>query len=163
MRRQDKIIFEKEKQRIEGDLKNARASLDEYINNVLEKNKLLEQFKSDLEEIKNLKSREISENRIDRLEYLNKTAILTEDDWNKFKELFEQAYKGYFIRLKEKLPDLTQAEIRLICLTKLKVDTKQMSAILGVSSDTVKKSRHRLRKKLGLMEEDSLDDIANSI
>ena len=94
---------------------------------------------------------------------MNKTTILTEDDWNKFKELFEEVYKGFFIRQKEKLPELTQAEIRLLCLTKLKLETKQMGSILGVSFDTIKKSRHRLRKKLGLKEEDSIDDIANSI
>jgi len=38
-----------------------------------------------------------------------------------------------------------------------------MAGILGVSFDTIKVSRHRLRKKLGLSEEDTLEDIANSI
>jgi tetratricopeptide (TPR) repeat protein len=169
-RRKDKIIFEKEtnlllleKQKMEDELAKAKSILDDYIVTMMEKNALLEQFKLDVENLKNLKAREIDETRVENLEHLNKTTILTDDDWNKFKELFEQAYKGFFIRQKEKLPGLTQAEIRLLCLTKLKLDTKQMGGILGVSFDTIKKSRHRLRKKLGLAEEDSIEEVAEAI
>jgi tetratricopeptide (TPR) repeat protein len=168
--RKDTIIFEKEtnlllleKQRIEDELVKAKVTLDDYIMNMVEKNELLEQFKVDFENLKNLKAKEIDENRIEHIEHLNKTTILTEEDWNKFKELFERVNKGFLIRLKEKLPELTQAEIRLLCLTKLELGTKQMAGILGVSFDTIKKSRHRLRKKLGLLEDNSIDNVVNSI
>ncbi len=163
-RRRDKIIFEQEKQRIENELTNAKAVLTEYVNNMVEKNTLLEKFKIDLEEVKNLKAREeLDEKRVEQLEHLNKATILTEDDWNKFKELFEQVHKGFFIRLKEKLPNLTQAETRLVCLTKLKLDTKHMAAIIGVSFTTIEQTRYRLRKKLNLSKEDSLSSIIESI
>lgn len=169
-RKKDKLIFEKEanlllmeKQRMEDELTNTKITLDNYVKNMVEKNRLLEEFKVELENIKVLKAKEIDENRVERLEHLNKTTILTEDDWNKFKELFEQVHKGFFIRLKEKMPDLTQAEIRFICLSKLKLDIKQMERILGVSFNTIKSLRHRLRKKLGLSEKDNLYDISDSI
>jgi tetratricopeptide (TPR) repeat protein len=158
-RKRDKLLYEKEKQRMEDELNNAKIMLDEYLKNMVEKNELLEQFKTDVEDLKKLKAKEIAEARIENIEILNKTTILTEEDWNKFKELFEQVHKGFFIRLKEKLPDLTQAEIRLVCLSKLKLDTKQMAGILGVSTDTIKKTRYRLRKKLGLSGEDNIEEI----
>lgn len=175
--RKDKIIFEKnlvlsenknnllkiEKQLAEDELAGAKALLDEHVKNLVEKNELLEQFKHDFEELKKMKSKELDEKRIEDIEYLNKTTILTEEDWDKFKELFEQVHKGFFIRLKEKLPDLTNAEMRLVCLTKLKLDTKEMAGILGVSFATIRQSRYRLRKKIGLMEEDTIDDIVESI
>lgn len=157
--KKDKIIFEKDKKQMESELTNAKIMLDEYIQTMAEKNKLLEEFKTDMEGLKSLYDKE----RIAKLEYLNKANILTDEDWNKFKQLFEQVHKDFLKRVKEKLPDLTQAEIRLVCLTKLSVGTKQMAGILGVSFDTIKKSRHRLRKKLGLSEEDSIDDIVSSI
>jgi len=162
-RKNDKLIFEKEKLQMESELANAKIMLGEYIKNMMEKNKLLEQFKTDTEELKNFKSKEAEENRIEHLEHLNKTTILTEEDWNKFKDLFEQAYKGFFIRMKEKLPDLTKSEIRLICLTKLKLDTKEMAGILGVSYTTIEQTRYRLRKKLNLSKEDSLSTLAESV
>jgi tetratricopeptide (TPR) repeat protein len=158
-RKKDAVIFEKEKQRIENELASAKTILDEYIQNMEEKNKLLEEFKTDVEGFKNIYDKE----RIEKLEYLNKATILTDEDWNKFKQLFEQVHKDFFKRLKEKLPDLTQSEIRLVSLTKLEIGTKQMAGILGVSFDTIKVSRHRLRKKLGLSEENTLENIANSI
>jgi len=168
--KKDKIIFENnvallklESERKEEELLHAKKSLEDYTRTMAEKNELMEQFKEDIEKLKSLKSKELNEIRVDQLEYLNKATILTDEDWDKFKNLFEQVYKGFFIRLKEKLPDLTQAETRLICLTKLKLNTKQMAGILGVSLDTISKTRYRLKKKMGLTEETSLDDIAESI
>jgi tetratricopeptide (TPR) repeat protein len=162
-REKEKDQLKAEKEAIENELKNAQIVLDDYVKNMVEKNELLEQFKVDVENLKNLKSKEIDEERVEHLEHLNKVTILTEEDWNRFKMLFEQVYKGFFIRLKEKIPNLTQAETRLICLTKLQLDTKQMSGILGVSNSTIKQSRYRLRKKLGLSEEGSIEEIVKSI
>jgi len=153
----------KQKALLKEELLNAKKTLENYMISMVEKNELLEQFKMDIEKLKQLKAKEIDEVRVDQLEHLNKTTILTDEDWDKFKKLFEQVHKGYFIRLKEKLPDLTQAEIRLMCLSKLKLDTKQIIEILGVSLNTVKSLRHRLRKKLNLSEEDSLYDLSDSI
>jgi len=161
--KKDKLIFENEKQKMENELVNAKALLEEYIRSMVEKNTLLEQSMADLENIKKLKAKEIDEDRIEHIEHLNKTPILTDDDWNRFKQLFEQVHKGFFVRLKEKLPDLTPGEIRMICLLKLKVEPKQMAAILCVSFSSIKTLRHRLRKKLGLLEKDSLYDTVNSI
>ncbi|HXP52648.1 MAG TPA: tetratricopeptide repeat protein [Bacteroidia bacterium] len=176
-RKRDKILFERnmiateqeksflktENQRVEGELTLAKIKLDEYVNSLVEKNVILEKLNEDVEYLKNLKSKEIDEKRIEHLYNLNKVTILTEEDWSKFKDLFDHAYKGFFIRLKEKLPDLTQAEMRLVCLTKLKLDTKQMASILGVSFATIRQTRYRLRKKLGQSEEDSIDDIVESV
>jgi len=155
--------MEAEKQRIADELLNAQKALEDHTKSMGEKNDLLEQFKTDIDRLKILKSRELEDKRIEQLEHLNKTTILTEEDWGKFKELFEQVHKGFIIRLRERLPDLTQAEVRLICLTKLALGTKQMANILGVSSDTVKKTRHRLRKKLCLSENEDIEDITKYI
>jgi len=161
--KKDKLLFEKETQRMELELANGKILLDEYIKGMIEKNTMLEQAKVDLEELKGLKAIEIEEHRFEDLEHLNNTTILTEEDWNKFKALFEQVHKGFFIRLKEKLPNLTQAEIRFVCLLKLKLDTRQMSEILGVSPNTVRTLRYRLKKKLNLPENNSIEDITYSI
>ena len=168
--RKDKLLFEKnmelsdkeknllklEKQQIENELANARTMLTEYLQTMEEKSILLEELKS-------LNDKETDQARLKNLEHLNKATIITDEDWNRFKQLFEQVHKEFLKRLKEKMPDLTQAEIRLVCLTKLNLGTKQMAGILGVSFETIRKSRYRLRKKLDLAEEDRIDDIVESI
>jgi len=175
--RKDKMLFEKnlvlsekekdllklEKLRMEDELVNAKIMLDDYIKNMVEKNTLLEQFKIELEDLKSVKDKEIDEKRLEYLEHLNTTAILTDEDWTKFKQLFEHVHKDFLKKLREKLPDLTQAEVRFICLTKLELGTKQMAGILGVSDTTIKQMRYRLRKKMELSGEDDLDKIVASI
>jgi DNA-binding CsgD family transcriptional regulator len=171
-RKKDKIIYEKEtsllhleKQKMEDELAKSKVALEEYVKSVVKKNEVLEQLWVDFENMKNqkVKDKEEDENRIENLEHINKATILTDNDWDKFKELFEQVHKGFFIRLKEKLAGLTPAEIRLICLTKLNLETKQMAGMLGVSIESVRTLRYRLRKKLGLTEDNSLNELVESV
>lgn len=141
-------LLKSERERARDELVHAQALLGNYIAGMLEKSKMLDKFEAEIQNLRELKSKELYEKKIEDLHLLTGFTLLTEEDWDKFKRLFDQVYKGFFIRLKERLPDLTPAEIRLICLTKLKLDTKQMARILGVSADTVNKTRYRLRKKI---------------
>ena len=51
----------------------------------------------------------------------------------------------------------------MLSLTRLKLSTKEMASMLGVSADTIKKTRQRLRKKIDLAEDQSLEDIVGYI
>ena len=156
-------ILNAEKEELEGKLNQSKTELLNFTQNMIEKNELLEQFKIEVETLKNLKSKELYDDKIEKLDYLNKISILTEDDWFKFKELFDQVYKGFFTRLKEKFPALTQAEIRFCSLVKLNITANEMASILGVSASTIKTSRYRLRKKIGISEDINLPDLISSI
>lgn len=83
---------------------------------------------------------------------LMELAILTEQDWERFRQLFDQVYPNYLLRLRQKYPTLSPAEIRIICLSRLSLSTKEMGNMLGVSADTVVKTRYRIRKKANLAE-----------
>jgi len=165
-RRAEKTVFEAEtttlimeKDQKEKELARAKEMLGEHINALIEKNALLEQSMLEMEELK----KQAEGKKIEYAENLSKSTILTEEDWSKFRQLFEQVHPDFFKRLKEKLPNLTQAEIRFMCLTKLQLGTNQMAGMLGVSLNTIRASRYQLRKKLGLSGKDDLNDIVNSI
>jgi len=83
--------------------------------------------------------------------------ILTEKDWVRFREWFDQQMPGFFQHLRNQYMELTAAEIRLFLLIKLKFDTLEISEALGISKESVWRSRHRLSKKLGLVETGNLD------
>jgi DNA-binding CsgD family transcriptional regulator len=89
--------------------------------------------------------------------YLYQAIILTDSDWEKFKAQFELHYPEFYIRLHERLPLLTPSEIRLITLLKLQLSTKAMAAILGVSPQSIIKTRYRLKKKLNLSKDEKLE------
>jgi len=77
----------------------------------------------------------------------------------KFTTLFEKIYPGFFINLKEKVNDITLAEQRMAALTRLHLTTRQIASILGISPNSVNKTRQRLRQRLNLELETNIEDI----
>ena len=86
--------------------------------------------------------------------------ILTNSDWLNFKNYFQSNHPGYINNLRNTFPKLSDAEERLFLLIKLNHNTKEISAILGITIESVKKTRNRLRKRLNLTEELDLDTLA---
>lgn len=114
---------------------------------LLEKNKQLAAF-----EEKILESRAVS-TPADFEENLFNQNILTDADWSAFKIYFENAHPGFLQRLRTTYPALSDAEERLFLFIKMNLTTKEAATILGISADSVKKTRNRLRKRLSLEEE----------
>ena len=84
---------------------------------------------------------------------LSHQTILTEEDWEKYKTLFEKVYPGLFLKLKEIVPEITVSERRMAVLTRLHLNTKQTASILGISPYSVYKIGQRLRRRLQLDDE----------
>lgn len=147
-----------EKKLADEKLQTLIAELDQYTLRMKEKSALLEKFENELESLKQSgKAMEADANH--SLEELLQASILTDEEWQKFRELFEKVHPGFLARLRVKLPDLTPAETRMLVLTKLKLSNKEMGSMLGIGYDAIKKTRQRLRRKIDLPEEGGLDDL----
>ncbi len=85
--------------------------------------------------------------------------ILTQSDWASFKAYFEKANPGFINRLRTAFPSISDAEERLILLIKINLTTNEAAAMLGISVDSVKRSRSRVRKRLNLGEEVNLEEF----
>ncbi|MDN5213435.1 tetratricopeptide repeat protein [Fulvivirgaceae bacterium BMA12] len=72
-------------------------------------------------------------------------------------------YESFYNKLEHKYPGLTQNEKRLAALLRLKLSSKEISSITGISSKSVDMSRYRLRKKLDLETEDNLIEVLTHI
>lgn len=88
--------------------------------------------------------------------------ILTDTDWENFKIRFKTIYPDLIINLRNTYPELTAAEQRLFLLIKLKFSTREISDILGISKESVRKARYRLKRKLNLDKKDNLIQFINS-
>lgn len=162
-RKKDKAILMLEKQKAEEELKNAENALQWYMNSLLEKNRVIDRFKEEVEELKTKSANTISPENEQIMDKLYQATILTEEDWTNFKRMFEKVHVDFFVRLKEKYPDLTLAEIRLIALTKLNLSVTEIANMLGISPDSVRKTGSRMRKKLNLPSQTDLSEIASHI
>ena len=84
-------------------------------------------------------------------------------DWEEFKLYFEQIYTGFYAKLKINYPELTNQELRHCALIRLNLSNNECASILGISPNSIKVSRTRLRKKLNLENHHSLTDFVMGI
>ncbi len=88
--------------------------------------------------------------------------ISQQDNWEVFKLRFTEVHKDFFSSLKEKHPTLTKSELKFCAYLHIHLSSSQISSVLHVTNEAIKKSRYRIRKKLNLSPKDSLEDyIAN--
>lgn len=135
------------------ELEFATQQLDNYASRIVEKERIVKELEDKLDHA----------DHSDFLVQLQQSTILTEEEWVKFRQLFEQVHSGFFNRLQEKLPGLSPAEKRFMVLAKLKFSNREMAAALGVSAQSIRVTRHRLLKKINLPEDSSLDELVGMI
>jgi len=154
---QENLRMEQEKLMMQQEAASAKDQLKMFTENIIEKTNLIEKLESQI------KGKETTSEQHTIISELSHQTILTEEDWSKFKSLFEKIYPGFFINLKEKFPDITLAEQRMASLTRLQLTPKQMASMLGISVDSVHKTRQRLRQRLRIDPESSLEEIMINI
>ena len=148
-RLQEKLKSEKAEQEV----LFAKEQLCLFTENIVEKTALIEKLEAQASKKRSSSSQQaiISE--------LSRQTILTEKDWVEFKALFEKLYPGFFINLKESFPEITAAEHRMAALSCLHLTPSQIGAILGISVNSVHKTRQRLRLRLNLSAEKTIEDF----
>lgn len=139
---QQKELAEANMAAADAEKKAATEQLGLFTQNLVEKTSLIEKLEQQL------KASEHNIYQQQLIEELAHQTILTEDDWIKFKMLFEKTHPGFFTRLKIQANDITQAEQRMAALTRLHLTTRQMAAVLGISPNSVIKAKQRLRQRL---------------
>ena len=98
----------------------------------------------------------------EELENIYDLNILTFEDWQIFKNYFKKVFPGFIIKVKNFRSDITEGEMRLFLLIKLKLTRMEIASVLGISADSVKKNRSRLRKRLALNKELPLDKFVQN-
>jgi len=131
----------------------AKEKLDLFTSNIIEKSNLIEILQQ------RVKDRDFDSTQQQLVDQLLQQSILTEDDWERFKKLFDKIHPGFFRKLKEKASDITVAEQRMAALTRLQLETRQIASMLGISVDSVHKSRQRLRQRFNFSAETDLKEF----
>ncbi len=155
----EKELAAKEKEFHESELNNFTQSLREK-NNIIEnlKNEIEKRTNSD-----NTAAPSISKENENRtfLTQLTQETILTEEQWRGFRQKFERVHRGFFHKFAQAVPEATESELRLAALTKLEMTNNEIAAMLGISPESVTKTRYRLRKKIG--KEEDLESVLKEI
>jgi tetratricopeptide (TPR) repeat protein len=77
-------------------------------------------------------------------------------NWKEFEEQFRQVHPEFKINLKKKFPELSEDELQVAALFRLKLKSPDIGKLLSLSYRTVQNRRNRIRKKLGLKSDDDI-------
>lgn len=144
-------------QKLQQELDHRNQQLTSYTLNFIQKNELLEELKEHVEALQKQKQWTAHDFRSLRQRIQQHVSI--DQDWENFKLHFEHVHPDFFRNLTDAFPDLGPSEMKLCALIRLNMNIKESALVLGISPDSVKTARHRLRRKMNLDAEDNITDI----
>lgn len=135
----------------------AAKEMELFKEEIIKKNSHIEELQTSIEQ------QQHRQHDTQTIRELSHQMILTENDWQNFKSLFEKTYPSFFKILRDKAPGITEAEQRMAALIKIQLNTKQIAAMQGIGLDSVHKTRHRLRQRFHTGTTSELETIIAAI
>ncbi|MDE6497832.1 MAG: hypothetical protein K2L21_04125 [Muribaculaceae bacterium] len=88
---------------------------------------------------------------------------MSADDIARFRHSFMALYPGFIERLKARCPGLTTGDENLCMLIRIGQTTDDIALALGISKASANSARYRIRKKMALAKDESLDELIYSL
>jgi DNA-binding CsgD family transcriptional regulator len=118
--------------------------------NLVVKNEFMENIKEEIRQAKITDKVDDKQLALERIIKEIDTTLKVQEDWRQFEYHFDRVHGDFLSRLTAEFMDLTPGEQKLCAFLRLKMDTKEISNLMGISLRGVEVARYRLRKKLGL-------------
>lgn len=122
---------------------------------LIQKNQVLEELRADLTTLLNDDKRD-QRRQLKQVVQKIGQSFNHDKNWDDFRATFDQVHPQFLADLTSQYPGLTSAELRLAALLRMNMTSGDTATLLGISADSLRVSRYRLRKKLGLAEGESL-------
>ncbi len=142
-------------------LEQARDKLQAVSFQIIKKNKQFIELKEILDD--RLLDSPLPESKCNRLLNILKININESNGWHEFEHDFRLSYPGFLERLEDRFKNLNSNEIQLIAYIRSDLKPREIADIKGISQESVKKSKSRLRKKLQLDPSLDLSDFLQTI
>ncbi|MFA5535333.1 MAG: hypothetical protein WDA19_12600, partial [Mariniphaga sp.] len=156
--------YSKNNEMLAKQLKEKELELLKDTFNAIEVNNKLQEIQS---MVKNkLQHAELSEESKKILSELKAKASTRSIIWNNltiFQLKFNQVYPEFITTLNQLYPRLTQYEIVFLSAHLMGLNTNQLADLFNISEGSVRKSRHRLKRKLGLTRNDDFLNFIHGI
>lgn len=143
------------------DLEFRHKELLTYTLNLAQKNTVMQSVREGINELLPSTDKD-NKTKISKLLKVIDYSLESEKDWDEFRMYFEKVHSSFFENIKTQHPDLTQGDLKLCALISLNLSMKEMAELMGISPESVKMARHRLRKKLNLATEENLAEFVAS-
>jgi len=160
----ERKILGLENEQFQTELKRNEAEITQILKNLVKKNEIIEDLNKEIQKREKMKNNlNLEKEKLNLHEKINSLSLLTENDLLVFKQLFDKIHPSFYDSLLTKCDDLTKSEARLAMLIRLNLTSIEMSRILGISQDSVRKSNLRLRKKLSIDSQKELVQFIKAV
>jgi tetratricopeptide (TPR) repeat protein len=173
---QKELVHKKEKQLALAELEKSKMKEKELEQSVLykskqlsthalhmmQKNSIMQNIQTDIKTLSRKKSSD-DKSEYKRINFQINQSLRSDKDWDVFKLYFEDVNRDFYKNLNLINPELTTNDHRLCALIKLNMNSKEMASVLNVAPNSIKSSRYRLKKKLGLDLEADLEEYIRSL
>lgn len=143
---------------MEAELKSKSNELTNFALHLGEKTKFLEALKKELKNIKQL-DEEDRDTRLKELMFNVQQNLQVQKELDEFQKTMHDVSEGFAKKLKTRFPNLTKNEERLCTMLKLNLSSKEIAALNNSTIRAIEMGRYRLRKKLGLAQEQNIVDF----
>jgi tetratricopeptide (TPR) repeat protein len=130
--------------------------------NLIKNNQLLEHLHSTLQAMVKEDKRDQKKQMQQVIAQINES-FNHEQHWKEFTNAFEQVHQQFFDNIKKHSGELTSTDMRLIALLRINLGSADIATLLGISTDSLRVSRYRLRKKLNIPQGDNLTAFIQSL
>ncbi len=142
----EKQILKFKLDQVESDkkLQSTNTSLASFKAYLVDRNKHIDDIDNEITKLRQIGK---ATKTLSAMEELKISHLVTDENWNKFKEVFIREEPEYYQYILNSFPGLTESNLRIILLNRLNLNNLEIAQLLGLSVDGVKKSKQRLRKK----------------
>ena len=146
--------LEAENSSLQTTILSLQQRIGEYSSRLSNARKDMDQLRNLSEEALQLRERErqLTDRLVDRhplmAELQSRSRTLSEEEWQELVQLCDDTWDGFTVRLQRLCPQLTDQELRLCLLIRLRLSNAQQAAIFAVSPASVSQKKFRLKKHL---------------
>jgi DNA-binding CsgD family transcriptional regulator len=144
---------------LEAELENKKNELVKQTAILSRKSAIMNTLLEELEHQKDILGDRYPHNLYMRMRSLMEKVLNNQGDWIAFETYFNSAHQNFIERFRQQYTDITTGDLRMCCLLRMNLSTKEIASILHVSVRAVELRRYRLRKRIGLDSDTNLVDF----
>ena len=88
-------------------------------------------------------------------------SVNDEQSWEGFRIHFEQVHPRFFELIQKRHPNMSQDDLKLCAFLKIQLSNQQIADLLHISQESARTQKYRLKKKMQLPKETSIQSYIN--
>lgn len=159
LERNEKELMQVQNEKLESDVMFKNRELATVTMHLVERGKVLSEIREKLVQAITKHDPPLNIGSFRKVMRLLEEAENKEEDWEHFAHHFDEVHSNYLNSVKKHFPSLTTTDLKLCAYLHINLTSKEIAQLMGISVRGVETSRYRLRRKLNIPGETSLNSF----